>query len=300
MTSPKHAADTSRGRYYTHPVTGQQLVSVTNVLGTCVAKQALVPWAAKVAAEYAMTNLPTLVARSRTEDRETLRKEISSQVTVARDKAADLGTRIHAHAEAHVLGKPVADDLEVRPYVAQYLKFLADFDIDITEHIEATEMTVADPHAGYAGTADLLLHLRLDGYVHGMPIKQLPDGQRALWLVDIKSSATRPATSGYPEYVLQLAALRYAREAWMPDDTVIPMPKPIVGAAVLNLRPKSYALIPVNAGKPAHHAFLGALPLVQWLHAREEFERPVTPSGAVKPKQTRKTTAKKTTTSKAA
>lgn len=291
MTSPKHAQDTNRGRYYTHPVTGQQLVSVTNVLGTCVAKQALVPWAAKVAAEYAMDNLPSLIARLRTHDRETLRKEISSQVTVARDKAADLGTRIHAHAEAHVTGQAIAHDPEVEPYVQQYLRFLTDFDVDIREHVEAAEMTVAHPAAGYAGTADLLLRLRLDSFTEGK-VKRLPDDERHLWLVDIKSSATRPATSGYPEYVLQLAALRYAQEAWLPDDTVAPMPR-VSGAAVLNLRPNSYAFIPVDAGPTTHRAFLAAMPLVQWLHAREEFERPISPSGVVKPKRA----AKKTTTS---
>jgi hypothetical protein len=289
VTSPKHAHDTNRGRYYEHPITGDRLVSVTNVLGTCVAKQALVPWAAKVAAEYAMTNLPSLVARTRTHDREELRKEISRQVTVTRDKAADLGSRIHAHAEAHVLGKPIAHDPEVDPYVKQYLRFLDDFEINITQHIEAAEMTVADPDHGYAGTGDLLAWLRLDGYTQGK-VKRLDGDERRLWLIDIKSSATRPATSGYPEYVLQLAALRFAREAWLPDDTVVPMPRPIVGAAVLNLRPKSYALIPVDASKTAHAAFLGALPLVKWLHAREDFERPITPTGAIKPKQIRKTT----------
>ena len=65
MTSPKHAQATDRGRYYTHPVTGQQLVSVTNVLGQSMAKPALVPWAAKMTAEAAWDALPRMVAALR-------------------------------------------------------------------------------------------------------------------------------------------------------------------------------------------------------------------------------------------
>ena len=51
MTSPRHAESTAKGRYYTHPVTGQRLVSVTNAISVGMAKPALVPWAAKVTAE---------------------------------------------------------------------------------------------------------------------------------------------------------------------------------------------------------------------------------------------------------
>lgn len=287
MTSPKHAHDTTRGRYYQHPVTGDQLVSVTNVLGTCVAKQALVPWAAKVAAEYAIDNLPTIVRRLRTDDPEQVRKAISSQVTVARDKAADLGTRVHAHAEAHILGTRVPDeDPEVEPYVGQYLQFINDWGIDIERDVEATEITVADPTKGYAGTADLRVRLPLDGFADGK-VNHTGD-DRHPWLVDFKSSATRPRGSGYPEYVLQLAALRYAKELWLPDDTVQRL-QPVAGAAVLNLRTNSYALIPVDAGPPAHRAFCALLEGAKWLHGRDKFEAVVEAPGITKPARKRAT-----------
>lgn len=295
MTSPRRAEATALGRYYTHPTTQASLISVTNVLSVGCAKPALVPWAAKIAAQYAMENLPTLVARSRTEDPEELRKEVSRQVTVARDKAADLGSRIHALAEAHVTGAAVAEqegDDEARLYVAQYEKFLADFDIDIDRDVEASEMTVANPANGFAGTGDLWVRLPLDGYVQGETLRAVPDPeQRGLFLVDIKTSATRPATSVYGEYALQLTALRRCVEAWLPNDTVIPAPK-VVGCAVLNLRRRTYELVPVPTGKPEWDAFLGCLALAKWMHStgtdinKGEY-RPVKVDGKFKPKRGR-------------
>jgi hypothetical protein len=291
MTSPKHAHDTNRGRYYTRPGTGEQLVSVTNVLGTCIAKQALVPWAAKIAAEYALDNLPTLARRLRTDDPTEVRKSISSQVKAYTDKAADLGTRVHTGAEKHVLGTHVeGDDPEAEPYVQQYLRFIEDWGIDIQRDVEAVEITVADPDHGYAGTADLRVRLPLKGFADGKVIPADGD-ERYPWLIDFKSSATRAATSGYPEYVLQLAGLRYAKEMWLPDDTVTSL-APVAGAAVLNLRQRSYAFIPVSADPDAHRVFLNLLEGAKWLHAREGFEQPIDPPGTT-PKPTRKRIARK-------
>lgn len=299
MTSPRHAEATAKGRYYTHPETGAQLISVTNVLSVAMAKPALVPWAAKIAAEWAMDHLPALVFRSRTEDREVLRKEISSQVTVARDKAADMGSRIHHLAEAHVLGVEVAHeegDEDCAPFVAQYVKFLADFGVDITRDVESVELTVANPDLGYAGTLDLLVWLALDGYLPGMPVKPLPDGQKALWLVDLKSSATRPSTSVYDEYALQLTGLKHATEMWLPDDTTQPMVRGIKGAAVLNLRQRTYALVPLPTGLPEFNAFKGALTVAKWVHGDPLADaRPIDPKGVRTEKRTRKTTQPKTT-----
>lgn len=300
MTSPRHAESTDIGRYYTHPETGQRLISVTNVLSVSCAKPALVPWAAKICAEWAIEHMPALLMKSLT-DREGAVKDIKAQVTIARDKASDLGSAVHAAAEAHVLGKPQADDEfteAVQPFLQQYLKFIETFGIDLAKHVEATELTVAHPALGYAGTLDLLLWLPFtqhdDGTVHAT------DGdQRALWLVDIKTSTTRPAPSVYAEYALQLAGLRFATELWLPDDTVRPMKGlRIEGAAVLNLRTKTFELVPVPCWGKERDAFVGCLTHAKWAHAtgREVTNgqfRPVTPTGRAKPKRTRKTTTTK-------
>ena len=303
MTSPKHAHDTDHGRYYTHPVTGQQLVSITNVLDS-IAKPALVPWAAKVTADKALDMLPMLVASGLVEECKPKRvadecgrctpclvKLIKREIKVVRETAADLGTRVHDHAEAHLTARQIMADEEVEPFLAQYLRFLADYDIDLTQHIEAAELTVAHPSLGLAGTLDVMAWLRLDGLVEGK-VKRLPGDERALWIYDIKTSATKPADVLYDEQPLQLAAQRHAQEAWLPDGSVIPMPKPIAGTAILNLRVDSYEFIPVPSGTEEWTAYRGFLTGTQWLHQDvAKGLRPITPRGTAKPK-TRATTRK--------
>lgn len=311
MTSPRHAEATALGRYYTSPIDGEQLISVTNVLSVGVAKPALVPWAAKVVAEHTWDLLPRMAAALITKDcgagaqrdqacgkcRDCLTRELKAQVTVARDKASDLGSRVHTLAEAHVLGTTIAeedgDDI-AQHYLGQYLKFIDQWGIDLEHDVEAVEVTVANPRLGYAGTLDLIVRLPLDGYLPGHPVKRLAAGEKSLWLVDLKTSETRPATSVYGEYALQLAALRHASEVWLPDDTKTSMVRGITGAAVLNLRRRTYELVPLPTGKPEFDAFQGALRLAKWAHTvgndinRGEY-RPITLTGATKPKrQTRK------------
>ncbi len=254
MTQPRHARDTSRGRYYSDPAGGPDLVSITNVIGTAVSKPALLPWAVKLTTEYVLANLPTITLRLVT-DRATVVREIKAVHGAARDRAADLGDRIHSAAEARLLGAPVANDPEVAPYVAQLDTWLAAWGVDLDEHIEATEITVLHRRLGYAGTADLLIWLPTG-----------PDGALELWLIDFKTSATRPAKSVYPENTLQLAALRYAETVLLPDDTDAPMPK-VDRTGVLNLRARSHALVEMPAGRDAHRAFRGALETTRWLHA---------------------------------
>ncbi|MFB7278102.1 hypothetical protein ACFCZV_13420 [Streptomyces hydrogenans] len=255
MTQPRHARDTSRGRYYSDPAGGPDLVSVTNVIDTAVNKSfALVPWGVKVTVEHVLDNLDAVADRA-TDDRPALTRELKALHREAKERAADLGDRVHAAAEAHVLGAPVADDLEVRPYADQLRQWLASWGVDLGEHVVATEITCFHRRLGYAGTADLMVWLPTG-----------PGGRLELWLIDYKSSATRPAKSVYPENTLQLAALRYCETVLLPDDTDAPMPR-IEKAGVLNLRSRSHALVPMPADRSAHRAFRGALESTRWLHA---------------------------------
>lgn len=308
MTSPKHAHATDRGRYYTRPGTGEQLISVTNVLSEAVSKPALVPWAAKMTAEAAWDSLPRMVAAMRrpcdcrptsSADRAVwvpcgrcapcLSRHIKGAHKLAAETASDLGTRIHDRAEAHVTGRALPPDPEAEPFVEQYLRFLADFDIDLDRDIHSAEASVADVRAGYAGTLDLLIRLPFDGVHDGAARKS---AERQLFLVDIKTSKTRAADSIYDEYALQLTALRRAHELWLPDDTITRMP-PVLGTAVLNLRATTYALVPVPSGEPERRAWEGALAVAKWRHTSPTAAaRPITPDGREIPKPIRRAAKK--------
>ena len=266
MTNPRHARDTRRGRYYDDPAGGPALVSVTNVIDTAVNKSmALVPWGVKVTVEYVLGNWKAIAHRVLT-DPAGLTKELKALHRDAKERAADLGDRIHKAAEQRLLGAPIAQDLEVMPYITQLELWLDAWGVDLDEHIEATEITVFHRRLGYAGTADLMIWLPTG-----------PGGRLELWLIDFKTSATRPAKSVYPENTLQLAALRFAETVLLPDDTDAPMP-PIERAGVLNLRANSHALVPMPADRAAHRAFRGALETTKWLHAAPSSYTALSPS----------------------
>lgn len=270
MTDPTHARHIpGKGRHYTHPRTGEQWPSVTNVLDFAVAKHNLVPWAAKVTAEKAWNELPRMVAMSRKPDQGCSRKrvadrcgqcsfcllaEIKAEIKVVRDTAAELGTRVHAQAEAMVLGKPIAADAEAEPFIRGLLTFWRDFGIT-PDDFESVEATVINRTHGYAGTLDCLMWLTLDG-------------RRRLVLIDYKSSSTRAADSVYPENGMQVAALAHAESVLLDDGTEIPMPGPIAEAYVLNLRGDAYALVPMPVAgtlADAFTAFCGALADAKYL-----------------------------------
>lgn len=263
MTNPRHARATDNGRYYVHPTTAETWPSVTNVLDCGVSKPALVPWAAKVTDEAWATNLPRGVKASRRPDAFTeFRKEMKAQVRFVKDTAADLGSRIHAWAEAHVLGKAQPEDDEVAPYGAQLLHWFNVMGVDFDRDVDAAEATIINRTHGYAGTGDLWARLHIAPDLSWNPRK------RWLWLIDYKSSATRPASSVYPESGMQLAAIANGETFLLDDGTEIAPPGPIVGTAVLNLRARGYALIPVPADRDAAFAgFLGALRTTEYLHA---------------------------------
>ena len=288
MTNPQHAVATDDGRYYIHPETGQHLISVTNVLGECLSKPALVPWAAKAANDKAWEVLPRMVAAMlRPADcrpagvaerrewepcgkcRPCVEREIKGHHTVIKDSAAELGSLVHDAAEARVLGAPQVANPDVEPFIDQFLRFLDDFGLDIEADFEATELTVANPRLGYAGTLDAIVRLPFDAYLAGDErVRRLPDGQRKLWLIDYKSSLTQPASTLYDSHPLQLAGLRFATEMWLPDGSVVPMLKGVSGCAILNLRTDDYALIPLHVGQSEKKAFGALITGALWRHSK--------------------------------
>lgn len=254
MTNPRHARDTERGRYYSDPAGGPDLISVTNVLGTAVNKSfALVPWGAGLVADHVIAD-PIGTARRARSDRAALRKALVALPSGTAEKASNLGTRVHKRAESLVLGTPYPADPEVEPYAQQLARFFRLWRVDFDRDVEATETTVFHRKYGYAGTGDLWLWL--------------PSGRfrrRQLWLIDYKTSAKKPVHTVYAEQPLQLAALRHAPVALLADDTDIEAPR-VHRTALLNLRPRSHRLIEVPSGRPVFRAFLGAVRTARYVH----------------------------------
>lgn len=303
MTAPKHARDLpGKGRYYGAcggdgcPFGDRLLISVTNAQSV-INKPALPPSAAKTTAAAAWNLLPQMIATSRQPAagrpadkgkpcerrspvstrcgrcRFCVNAAIKAAYRQEWEEKAELGTRIHQAAHAHVLGEPRVYDEEVEPFLGQYLRFLDDWGVDLDTDVEAAETTIVDWDREYAGTGDVWLWLRMLSGRRRV---------RRLTLVDIKTSRDKPANVIYPDQEIQLAGLRYAPKALLPDDTEIDVP-PFDGAAILNLRADAYALIPVPTGRDAYRAFLGAVTLQRHFHSQDirawtPIEAPATPA----------------------
>lgn len=279
MTDPSHARDIKgKGRYYeacgeTCPLGDGMYISVTNAQGV-VNKPALVPAAVKVTADTAWDRLGDMLSVSRQpaegpngcakkrvaercrQCRFCLNSAIKAEHRQQWESKADFGSLVHTHAYARNIGKPMAPDPDVQPFIGQYNRFLTDWGVNLGSDIEAAETTIFDPKHRYAGTGDIWMWLEGFG----------PRGRgRGLVLVDIKTSLTKPANAVYPDQVLQLAGLRYAPKALLPDDSVVDVPK-FAATALLNLRRDDYQLIVVPTPKDAHRAFVNAVGLQTFMH----------------------------------
>lgn len=184
--------------------------SVTTILNNGVPKPALLPWGIKMVAEAAVAATKSGILAPMVEQNEAdAIRWLKGAPYAKRDEAADIGTTIHAAAEAYSLGKPFpAWGPAVAPRMQQFQAFLADH----KPNVVMTEAAVYNTKERYAGTLDAILEL----------------GGRTL-VVDYKTG-----TGVYPEVGLQLAAYRHAGFVGMPDGSRVDMPA-TDGAVCLHL-----------------------------------------------------------------
>ena len=262
-------------RTYTYPPTGEQLVSVTTVLGATEGKPYLAPWAARLAAEYTIDNLPTIAELLEGEDGRDaavlLAKQQSERI---RNVKRDTGVFVHDVVEALILWAaspegtgtdiilPVLPEhLEGADYDDQpigevidwmvdgFLNFVADF----RPVFEAAEMAVYDQPLGVAGTLDMIVHL--PGLAVGRSGRFIPGGG-VTPCIDVKTGKNPD-----PTWREQIARYRRMRECLLPMGDLAPMPATECGA-VLHLRPeygRGYRLMLISgAGRRGSRAAVPA------------------------------------------
>lgn len=222
---------TDQQRWYRNNDTKVEVPGVSAIVDM-LPKKALTPWAAKLAAEYAIGNLDEITSLLSEKDGEKkaidLIKGASSRFA---DKAAKEGTAVHHYSEAvarAVLSntKPKAEDMPqgMLPYLKNYVRFIKEFDVEPV----MMETVVWNEEIGYAGRFDMACRLRTIS--------------NDLVIVDTKSGAS----GVWPSVSLQQTAYVYAESYWDEvEDVLRPMPN-IVGAYGLWLRPQGFALIPVD------------------------------------------------------
>ena len=197
---------------------GNKLLGVTTAISKGVNKPALVNWAAKQAAGYAVDNWDTLNDLSVSERLDTIGKQWRGE----NKQAMARGTQIHALAEHLIKGEEVDVPEHVTGHVESYMRFLEEWDPDpvVVEGVVGN----LDVTPAYGGTLDLIADMA---------------GER--WLLDLKTGK-----GVYGDVSWQLAAYRYAT-ILMVEGKPEPMPA-VDRVGVLHVTSDSYEVRPVEAG----------------------------------------------------
>lgn len=265
--------------YYADHQTGDRLRSVTTILEGGVPKKALVFWAARVCTDSAIENLPRLVATSRDKAAlEELAAWIRKAHTRKKDERAEVGSAVHAIIESRLLGTPLPESVtvggeewaldgeELAPYIEQFNRFEADWQPRWT----ASEMVVANPEHGYAGTLDYTIAgdgligdvLRGNGFDVAPGVDLMGDTKTG---GDWGRKTSQGHVHGvYPEAGLQMSAYRRAKVCWLRDGSRVPMPPTAEVGVVLHLRPEGYALYPARCGDLEYAYFRHAQMVDEW------------------------------------
>lgn len=234
------------GNGHGYKLDGRKVPGVTSVCGV-LDKPALVDWAARESANYAVENWDELAEQPLM----TRAKKIQ-EARFAKNKAAvTRGHRIHWFGEQLAHGVSVIVPDELRGPVDAYARFLDRWEVETF----ALESPCAHTAYQYAGTLDGIVHIPRLGRV----------------LLDIKSGS-----GVWPEVSLQLAGYRYcdlvqvaapADPGKKPIYVEQPMPE-VDGCYVAHVLADDVELLPVEAGPEEWSSFLYARELYEWRERR--------------------------------
>ena len=275
--------------YYADHANGDRLRSVTTILSGGVPKPALVHWAGNMCTDAAIEVLPQLVAASRHPAQlAELRAWIRKAHTRKKDERAEVGSAVHKIIESRLLGTPMPDTVEVNgqqwamdgpelaPFIANFHRFEADWKPVWT----ASEMVVANPTLGYAGTLDYTLAadgpigraLAAAGHSVDPGMDLMGDTKTGGdWITPDDGGPARPKilSSGhvhgvYPEAGLQMSAYRRAEICWLRNGERHAMPETNPVGIVLHLRPEGYRIYPARCSDTEFAYFRHAQMVDEW------------------------------------
>lgn len=229
-------------RYYTWQ--GQRYPSVTTIRRLAGVPHGLHQWALNQVINRVLDDAPALTQRLSSGDPADLamaRHWLRQAATEERDRAAALGTAVHAAASEGLALTDVGPD--IAPRLRQYLDWRQKSGVEIL----ASEFQVWNPTVGYAGTCDLL--------------GRFPDG--STWVVDLKTGK-----GVYGEHALQLMAYLMAEFVGADDtvdDTLTGYLTAAKGVAVLHLGADSWEFHSLEATPAVWTAFRGLLAFGVWM-----------------------------------
>ncbi|MEU1074308.1 MULTISPECIES: hypothetical protein [unclassified Streptomyces] len=244
-------------RFYIDPDDGDVKVPGVTSVGSMLPKDFLTFWAAKEAAEAAVSNwdiVSELIKRDPKGAVDYLKNAHRRKTTAA----SDLGSAAHDIFERMSRGEKINDrsvHMDLKPFVRWFREFLA----EIKPRFLYLEETVWSDTHKYAGSFDAIAEV---------------DGE--VVLLDWKTSARV-----YDSVALQLSAYRYADRIILAESgESVPVPA-TVGGAVLHVRPEGWQLVPVKCDEEVFDTFLHLRGVFDWeAHGkRSVVGRPIASGG---------------------
>ena len=228
----------NRGRGHSYLLDGEQADGVTTILGDGVPKRALINWAARVTAGYAVDHWDELAQVGPSERLRSLENARFAD----RDEAANRGTQVHELASRLSTGEQVEVPEPLVGHVDSYLEFVRDWEPKEL----LVEAVVGSRKHRYMGTLDV--------------IAALADGRT--WVLDFKTNRS----GVFPETALQLAAYANAEFYLGPDGSEIELPS-VDAAGSVWVRADGYALHPVDISPETFRVFLYAQQVAHFVKA---------------------------------
>lgn len=218
---------------------GEYVPGCTTVVGM-LNRDWLQRWYANCAADAALELYAARKMKGAT------REQIAAAAGEKRDAAADVGTRVHAYAEKHVKGEPIAwIDPDIMDKVDAFRRWWdgSGWHLRLSEAPTIRPPSQDQPY-GWGGTLDLLCF----------------DENGLTTLADIKTG-----TSIGRQAILQLAGLGMASRIAPGLDALRAYPMPdIARNVILHVTNKGVRPIEVKIGAPERMAFLACLDLYYW------------------------------------
>lgn len=156
------------------------------------------------------------------------------------------------------------------PELAPFIEHFHQFETDWQPVWKASEMVVANPVHGYAGTLDYIIDgagligdmLRGRGYAVDPGVDVMGDTKTG-------GEWNRVTSAGhvhgvYPEAGLQMSAYRNAEVCWLRSGERVPMPATAEVGVILHLRPEGYRVYPARCGDLEYSYFRHAQMVDEW------------------------------------
>ncbi len=227
-------------RFYIDPDDGAIKVPGVTSVGGMTPKDYLMYWAAKEAAEAAVSNWD-IVSELIKRDPQGATDYLKNAHRRKSGAASDLGTAAHDLFERLARGE-VVNPRSVHVDVKRHVRWFSEFLQEVQPEFLFLEETVWSDTNRYAGSFDAIA--KVDGEVV---------------IIDWKTSKAI-----YDSVALQLSAYRFADRIILAEDgSSVPVPE-MAGGAALHVRPQGWALHPVKCDEEVYSTFLHLRGVFDW------------------------------------